>query len=259
MWKIPVAVLGLIAFGGCQTTAQFDSRAKNSAFDYSTVFVQDDRPSVDYDDYEKRKSVDVLAFTGILPGMTVVELEAGTGFYTELFSNVVGDTGQVIMQNPVQFDTFIGDGLEPRLGGDRLPNVTYVKAPFDGEIADAGSVDIVTWFLGPHELWWTPDDEEPGVFGTPDSTFAGIAEMLKPGGVFIVLDHSAPDGAPASTGGDTHRIDERIIRDLAAKHGMTLIAESDVLRHAEDDRTVMVFDPSVRRKTDRFLLKFQKK
>ena len=258
MQKLSITLLSAALLAGCATLEDAPTASETAAFDYASVFSQDDRPAADYDDYEVRKAQAVLTFTGLQPGMTVVELEAGTGFYTELFSKVVGDSGRVFMQNPAQFDTFIGDGLEPRLGNNRLPNVSYVKAPFDGEITEDGSADMVTWFLGPHELWWTPDDEEPGVFGTPETVFARIADMLKPGGVFVALDHSAPDGAPSSTGGDTHRIDESIIRELAEKHGMTLVAESDVLRNADDDRTVMVFDPAIRRKTDRFLLKFEK-
>ncbi len=243
----------------CAAMPDTASPAPEVAFDYSKAFMVDDRPEADYEMYEVRKSKEVLMFTGIKPGMTVVDMEAGTGFYTELYSKVVGDTGRVYMQNPAQFDGFIKDGLEERFKDDRLPNVTYAKTTFDGDIAPDGTVDVVTWILGPHELWWTPDDEEPGVFGTPDSTFSKIADMLKPGGVFIAIDHSAPDDAPSSTGGDTHRISEVIIKELAAKHGMEVLAESDVLRNAEDDRLVQVFDKSIRRKTDRFVIKFVKK
>ena len=244
---------------GCEHMPENSPAKQPAKFDYASVMVKDDRPEKDYEDYEIRKVQSVLEFTGVKPGMSVLEMEAGHGFYTELFSKIVGDEGQVFMQNPASFDTFLKEGLEARNIEQRLPNVTYVKSNFDAEMVEPGSADIVTWFLGPHELWWTPEGEKANFFGTPENSFAAIARSLKSGGTLIVLDHSAPGGAPTSTGGDTHRIDQAVIIDLAAQNGMELIESSDLFANADDDRTVMVFDPSVRRKTDRFLLKFSKK
>ncbi len=257
MKKLSTLLLTGVFLASCSTISE--TTPPDLAFDYASVFVADDRPEKDFEMYEVRKSKEVLEFMAIKPGMTVVDMEAGAGFYTELYSKVVGETGRVYMQNPAQFDSFIKDGLEERFKDGRLSNVTYAKTTFDGDMAPDGTVDVVTWVLGPHELWWTPDDEEPGVFGTPDTSFSKIADMLKPGGKFIAIDHSAPIDAPSTTGGDTHRISEKIIKDLAAKHGLEVYAESDVLRNADDDRLVQVFDKSIRRKTDRFVIKFVKK
>ncbi len=229
------------------------------AFDYAGVIAASEgRPEADIPLYETRKSLEVLTFTGVQPGMTVVEMEAGDGFYTELLASVVGDEGKVYQQNPAQFDTFLGTSIDDRGHLVRLPNIEYIKTPFDAMGMDDGSADMVTWFLGPHELWFVPDGAEMGLFGGTESSFAEIARVLKPGGVFVALDHSAPEGAPATTGGDTHRIDKAIVIEMAAAAGLTLVDESDILANPEDDLTVNVFDPSVRRKTDRFLLKFEK-
>ena len=243
------------------TLAPVETPAKDmtvAKFDYASVFGQDDRPAADYEQYEVRKSEDMLIFTGILPGMTVLDLEAAGGTYTELFSRVVGDSGKVYMQNPPAFDAFLGDAVSKRVDG-RLANVTPVRAPFDNlsAIPDA-SVDVATWLLGPHELWYTPEGAEPGALGDPDKAFAEIARVTKPGGHFIVLDHMAPVGAPATTGGETHRIDKAIIISMAEANGFTLSEESDLLANADDDGSLNVFDPAIRRKTNRFLLKFTK-
>jgi predicted methyltransferase len=234
------------------------AEAMPAAFDYASVFGQDDRPAGDYELYGIRKSEQVLAFTGVAPGMSVIDMEAGDGYYTELFSRVVGDAGKVYLQNPAQFDGFLGDSVPKRVDG-RLANVTVVKSAFDDLSAlGDGSADLVTWMLGPHELWYTPDGGQPGDLGNPEAAFAEIARITKTGGHFVVLDHMAPAGSPATTGGDTHRIDKAIVVSMAEAAGFTLVDESDILANAEDDGTVNVFDPSMRRKTDRFLLKFEK-
>lgn len=222
------------------------------------AFARDDRPESDYEQHEVRKAREVLAFTGIGKGMTVIDMEAGGGVYTEIFAKTVGDEGQVHMQNPPLFDNFSGDAIKARVADNRLPNVKLMRTAFDTlPVADA-SVDVVTWFLGPHELWFYPDGVEKGILGDPDKAFVEIARVLKSGGHFVALDHQAAPGSPAETGGTTHRIDKAIVIELAAAAGLTLAEESDLLANSDDDYAKGVFDPTVRRKTDRFLLKFAK-
>lgn len=252
-----------LALAGCSHGlyhGESDSaEAAVESFDYASVFAPDQgRPEADYSDYTLRKSQEVLAFTGVMPGMTVVEMEAGDGYYTELFASVVGSTGKVYQQNPAGFDSFLGDSITKRGHLVRLPQVEYAKSQFDAMPVGDGEADIVTWFLGPHELWFVPKGEAFPTFGDPEGSFTEIARVLKPGGVFIALDHMAEPGAPATTGDDTHRLDKAIVIAMAEAAGLTLVEESDVLANPEDDYSVNVFDPSVRRKTDRFLLKFRK-
>lgn len=214
------------------------------------------RPDGDAADDKNRKPADVLAFSGVAPGMTIFELEAGAGYYTELLSSLVGSEGKIIMQNPESFDSFLGDAVVNRLANDRLANVRLSKTSFDMLDAADASADIATWFLGPHELYFTPSD---GVsLGEVDRSYAEIFRVLKPGGAFVVLDHAALPGSPETSGGTLHRIDPAIIKDLAANAGFVIVDESDVLRNPDDDFTMGVFDPAVRRKTDRFLIKFKK-
>lgn len=229
-----------------------------ATFDYDTVFVEDGRPADDFEQYRIRKSREILEFTGVLPGMTVLDMEAGTGIYTELFSLVVGEEGKVYLQNPPEFETFLGDAVEKRMDG-RLRNVTHIQTAFDDfePIGDA-EVDLVTWFLGPHELWYTPEGSAPGALGDPETCFAEIARVLKRGGHLVVIDHRAPEGAPPTTGGDTHRLAQDTLMEMMADVGLRLVAESDLLANPEDDGTVNVFDPSIRRQTDRYILKFEK-
>ena len=228
------------------------------AYADEAAFAKDDRPADDYEQHEVRKAKEVLAFTGISEGMTVIDMEAGGGMYTEVFAKTVGPEGRVHMQNPPLFDGFAGDAIKARVADNRLPNVEQMRTAFDDLPVEAASVDVVTWFLGPHELWFYPQGAPKGVLGDPDKAFTEIARVLKEGGHFVALDHAAAEGAPAETGGTTHRIDAAIVIQRAADAGLELVAESDVLANAADDYDKNVFDPSVRRKTDRFLLKFRK-
>ncbi|PHR92265.1 MAG: hypothetical protein COA69_07740 [Robiginitomaculum sp.] len=214
-----------------------------------------DRTDKDKENDEMRKAAEVLEFAGIWPGMTVVEMEAGSGYYTDLMSRIVGENGKIIMQNPTAFDVFItAETMEARLAP--LSNVTLTKTNFDHLEASKNSADVVTWFLGPHELFYIPDN---GVaLGDAEKTYAEIFRVLKPGGNFIVLDHAAAEGTPETSGGDTHRIDPATVRAHAEKAGLVFVSSSKALANAEDDHTLNVFNPEIRRKTDRFLHKYTK-
>lgn len=218
-----------------------------------------DRLEADKKDDEIRKADKVLEFTGIWPGMTVLEMEAGKGYYTELMSRVVGPKGSVIMQNPWAFDAFItAEDWAMRMGADgkRLANVRLSKTDFDALDAPDNSVDVVTWFLGPHELFFTMEDGT--TLGEAGKSYAEIFRVLKPGGHFIVLDHAANAGDPESTGGTLHRIDPAAVRTRAEHAGLVFTDASKVLGNPGDDHTANVFAPEMRRKTDRFLHKYTK-
>jgi predicted methyltransferase len=214
------------------------------------------RPDADRADDERRKPSAALAFFEIAPGMRVFEIEAGAGWYTELLSHLVGPGGSVVMQNPEGFRAFVGEQIDARLKDGRLANVRQSLSNFDALEAPDGSVDVVTWVQGPHELYYTPSE---GVsLGDPVRAYAEIFRILKPGGAFAVIDHSAVAGAPEATGNELHRVDRAIVVDMAAAAGFTLEAESDVLANSDDPRTITVFDPAIRGKTDQFALRFRK-
>jgi predicted methyltransferase len=232
------------------TAAGTDPAARAAAVLASPV-----RPAADHADDELRKPANVLAFIDIKPGMKIFEIEGGAGYYTELFSPLAGPKGEVVMQNPESFDAFLGDTVTDRVNG-RLENVRISKTNFDALDAEDGSMDLVTWMLGPHELYFTPNGVDS--LGDDETAFAEVMRILKPGGVLIILDHAAAPGSPSSTGGTVHRIDPALVLELTEGAGFKMTGESDVLRHPGDNLDASVFDPAVRRMTDRFLYKFKK-
>jgi predicted methyltransferase len=92
-----------------------------------------------------------------------------------------------------------------------------------------------------------------------DSMNQQVFKALKPGGVYLIVDHAAAAGAPvAETAGKLHRIDEAVVKKEVEAAGFKLAAEDKMLANAADDHTVNVFQPAIRGKTDQFVLKFVK-
>ncbi|HXI86311.1 MAG TPA: class I SAM-dependent methyltransferase [Parvularculaceae bacterium] len=260
------------AAGADQTTASEDngdampsaaapseSAAPAAAPDYDAIaqaaVASADRPADDVARDAQRKPAETLAFMEIAPGQKVFEVEAGKGYYTELMSRVVGPTGSVVMQEAEPLRKYVADSRPARLGDNRLPNVRESFTNFDQLDAADGSIDLVTWVWGPHELYFYPDGVS---LGDPAKSYAEIFRVLKPGGIFVVIDHAAVPGSPETTGGDLHRIDKAIVVNLAQAAGFVIDAESDFLANPNDPMTAKIFDPSIRGNTSQFAVRFKK-
>lgn len=202
---------------------------------------------------EGRKPAEVIAFLGIQPGDTVVDLIAAGGYYTEVLAIAVGPKGKVYAQNPdfvLKFREGRNDkALSARLADDRLPNVVRL----DREIADLDfgdeEIDAAITALNFHDIY--------NGSGGPEDAAAFLAKVhsfLKPGGVLGVIDHAGDAGADNEA---LHRIEESLVRDAAVAAGFT-VEESPLLRNPADDHTAQVFAPEMRGKTDRFLMKLVK-
>lgn len=252
--KSLTAGLAAALLAGCATAG--GGSAPLTAADYGSILSDPARPAADKKDDEARKPAEVLAFAQIRPGDRILELEVGRGWFTDILSGAVGTKGKIITQNPAEF-TYSGPAMAGRRATGRLQNVSDTTSPFDAlQVADA-SVDKVLWILGPHELYYVPKDSKG--LGDPAKTYSEIKRVLKPGGALVVMDHAAEPGAPPSrTGQNVHRIDPAVVVASAQEAGFKLEAKSDVLANPSDDRTKMVFDATVRRHTDQFLIRFRK-
>lgn len=198
-----------------------------------------------------RRPADVVAFLGIGPGMQVIDLIAAGGYYTEVLSLAVGPKGTVYAQNPpfvLKFRDGANDrALTARLADGRLPNVVRLDQGLENVALAPGSLDAAVTALNFHDLY----NRDPA---SAAGFLAGVRRLLKPGGVFGLIDHAGNAGADNAK---LHRIEEARVVEAVQSAGFVIEARSDVLRHPDDDRSTQVFDPAIRGKTDRFVLKLR--
>lgn len=209
------------------------------------------RPQADIQRDAQRKPAEMLTFAGIKPGMKVMDLIPGGGYFTRLFAKAVGTTGHVYAFQPAEWDGFL-KGKEPPVNAvaAAYTNASVIKAPMK-ELKAPEPLDLV----------WTAQnyhDVENGEPGTTALVNKAIFDALKPGGLYIVLDHSAEKSSGVRDTHTLHRIDQDVVKQEVTAAGFEYVGESDALRNAADTRTVVVFDPAIRGHTDQFILKFRK-
>ena len=250
------ALLALIV-AGCQQEST-PAAAESSVDIYAAAADHPARSDADRTRDPDRQPAAVLEFLGVMPGMAVLDLFSGGGYYSELVSYVVGDGGSVTSHSNEAYISFVGDEFSNRHADGRLPNVTVLMAENNELDLEADSFDAVLMMLTFHDLFYVaPQQGWPKI--DSERLLAEIYESLRPGGVVGIVDHYAEAGAPKDTGGTVHRIDPSIVIAEMEAAGFELAAKSDMLRNMDDDYSKVVFDPAVRGKTDRFVLKFEKR
>lgn len=231
-------------------------RAAPATPSYIAAAVADSaRPANERAQDVNRKPAEVLAFAGVKPGDKVVDLMPGTGYYTRLFSKIVGPQGTVYAVQPVEMDKVAPKGLRSLrgfAGSSAYPNVTVLVQPI-AALALPHGVDMVWTSQNYHDL------HDP-FMGKPDMARLNkaIFNALKPDGVYIVLDHAAAAGTGTAKTNDLHRIDPAAVKAEVTAAGFTFIGASDVLRNPLDDHTRPIFDPAIKGKTNKFIYKFRK-
>jgi predicted methyltransferase len=213
------------------------------------------RPDADKLRDANRKPAQTLEFLGVKPGEQVAEILPGGGYFTRLFSKAVGPSGHVyalVPERPANAPANLPDlaGAVKAIAADpNYANVTVVIQPLT-KLVTPTPVDLVFTAQNYHDLHNFPVDVV--AFNKT------ILDSLKPGGLYVVLDHSAPAGSGLSDTKTLHRIDADVVKQEVTAAGFEFVGASDVLANTADSRTAAVFDPSIRGKTDQFILKFRK-
>lgn len=202
---------------------------------------------------EGRRPVEILRFAGVESGDVVADYMAGGGYYSALIADLVGKDGSVYAVNAIRFHN-------PAEWEQRLAthdNIRIMPVPPKEMLLAPGSVDMIFAHMTFHDLYWVSEQFE---FPRLDEqmVLANWHAAVKPGGHVIIVDHVGPDGDPRDVTGRLHRIAPETVIRVMAKAGFELVDRSDVLRRSEDDHSTNVYDASIRGKTDRFALKFQK-
>ena len=193
---------------------------------------------------ESRNPAEFLPFTGVKPGMMVLDVSAGAGYTSQLLALSVAPNGKVWAQREQP-----GAALTKRLTDNPQPNFIIVYRPFEDPIPpDAPKLDLITIVNNYHDITYLPVDRV--------KMDQRLYAALKPGGHLVVVDHSAQAGTGITAGKTLHRIDETVVLSEFKNAGFVLEAEGQFLRHPSDTRDFSSGDG--RMLTDKFALRFVK-
>jgi predicted methyltransferase len=206
--------------------------------------------------YDASKVDELSRFARVSAGSTVIDVWPGSGDWTRLFSDIVGPEGHVYSFVPAELAHFKSDpvGQMQKLAQEPgRQNVEVVSADLAALPKSLHQVDVMWMHLFYHDLH-TPLLQTRGASAAVFNR--AVHEQLKPGGLYVVIDHVAATGTGASTTEALHRIDPATVRKEVETAGFVLDAESTLLASKDDPHSTNVFDPSIKGKTDRFAYRF---
>lgn len=237
---IGLACCLLTGIAACATTPP------QPAVDYAAILSAPDRPEADRARDSDRRPAELVAFAGVKAGDRIAELAPGGGYFTRILSGVVGPEGRVYAMAGKPSDAL-------RALAAARPNVVVtVTAP--GTVPAPEPVDVVWTTLNYHDF----HNAKVGAGDGAAAVNAAAFRALKPGGIYLVVDHEAGAGVGATATSTLHRIEGALVRREVEAAGFRLEAQSDLLRHPADDHSAKVQESGIRGKTDQFVLRFRK-
>ncbi|GAA0636926.1 class I SAM-dependent methyltransferase [Brevundimonas lenta] len=201
---------------------------------------------------EVRHPAETLAFAEVEPGQKVVDMIIGGGYFTRTFSAAVGPEGHVTAWQPEQFVAFDPGYGAALMEVDALVNVEGLRTPI-GEPGFPSGQDLIFTAQNYHDLHLRPFPAD-----TASRVNAAAFAALKPGGLYVIIDHNAVAGSDLAVADDLHRIDIETVKREVEAAGFVLDGQSDLLANTTDPLTANVFDDSIRGHTSQFMLRFKK-
>lgn len=208
--------------------------------------------------YDQSKLSELTRFARVDAGSTVIDVYPGDGDWTRLFSDVVGPEGRVYSFVPAEVAHFKNDPVGRMQTLAKEPGRDNVEAVSADLVAMPGATqpaDVLWLHLFYHDLHTALMQ---GKGATAAAFNRAVFERLKPGGFYVIVDHAAAAGTGAGDAQSLHRIDPAYVREEVEAAGFVLEAESAMLADKDDPHSIMVFDPSIKGKTDRFAYRFVK-
>jgi predicted methyltransferase len=259
-----------VALGGCA-----HAPGPISSERIAEILASPDRRPADRTNDVRRKPAEMLAFIGVRPGMVALDLSAGGGYTTELIARAVGPEGRVYGQSrprdpnspaptppapeggaaatppkppgPPNSPLALAERAKNPAAGNIIAVVRRFEDPVPPEVAK-NSLDLVTLMFNYHDLGWLKIDR--------DQMNRAVFAALKPGGMYVIADHSGRPGTGISEAGTLHRVEEAFVRKEVEAAGFRLAATGNFLRNPNDPRDRNTPEPP--QPKDEFVLKFVK-
>jgi predicted methyltransferase len=222
----------------------------------AAAIIDPSRPATDTVRDANRKPAETLAFAGVKPDDKIADYAAGAGYFTRLFAAVVGLKGHVYASVPgalFKYPNIVKGTAEIQSYAVTHPNVS---------VTFASALDAAKYPEKLDAFWISQNyhDLHDSFMGPVDIAAFNrtVYAALRPGGVYLVLDHVAAKGSPADVTDTLHRIEPSTVRREVEAAGFKFEGESNILANPEDPHTAGVFDPSIQGRTDQFILKFRR-
>jgi predicted methyltransferase len=218
---------------------------------YQQIAESEERTADDRNHDASRKPAEFLRFAQVKPGMRVADLAAGSGYTTELLVRAVGPSGVVFAQNPAHVrEKLVFKTWPERLARPVMKSVVRVDREMEDPLPpEAKDLDLVVLAFFYHDTVWLKTDR--------DAMNRKVFAALKPGGVYLIADHSAKPGAGTTVAESLHRIEEKVVVDEVTRAGFKLESRSKMYENPQDSRDWNILGEG-RGTTDRFVLRFVK-
>jgi predicted methyltransferase len=235
------AALAVSILTGCAATGGHDDAMPLDS--YRAMLASPLRLDRDRTIDERRHAAELLRFAEVRPGMRVLDVASGGGYTSQLVAIAVGPSGKVYAQTPKA-----GASLNERLAAHPQANLIVAARPFDDPVPpEAAPLDLATLILNYHDISYLPVDR--------DAMNRRIFAALKPGGHYVIVDHSALPNTGITAGKTLHRIEEAFVVAEVRKAGFVLEREGEFMRNPSDNRAETSEPP---KQTDKFALRFVK-